>query len=98
MLNKIVLMNNTMTNTDTFHNDSPTGAVTKNTHKVNSNYWTKIMQDTWFYEEIFKPRIKGRAILWRNNIKQLKELKKGKTQDTYIIAYLSSVAELEKEI
>lgn len=91
-------MDNTLTNTDTFHNDSPTGAVTKNTHKENSNYWTKIMQDTWFYEEIFKPRIKGRAGLWRNNIKQLKELKKGKTQDTYIIAYLSSVAELEKEI
>lgn len=31
-------MDNIMTNTDTFHNDSPTGAVTKNTHKENSNY------------------------------------------------------------
>lgn len=31
-------MDNTMTNTDTFHNDSPTGAVTKNKHKENYYY------------------------------------------------------------
>lgn len=76
VLNRIVLMDNAMTDTAIFHNDSTTGAVTNKYTQKNCNYWTKIMQDTWFYEESLSGRIKGRARLWKNNIKQLKELKK----------------------